>query len=71
MDRPFLDLPEASAKVIQTLRIYDDPPHGREILIEFTDGTSLSINLQSNITIHAKHYREVKGDLETLHEHNA
>ena len=69
MARPYLDLPEAASKVIQTLRVYDDPPHGREILIEFTDGTSLSIDLQSSISIHAKHYREVNGALETLQEH--
>lgn len=71
MNRPFLELPEAAAKVIQTLRVYDDPPHGREILIEFSDGTSLSIDLHSAISIHAKHYREVNGALETLHEHTS
>ena len=69
MNRPHLELPEAAEKTVQTLRVYDDPPYGREVHIAFTDGTVISIDLQPTISVHAKHYRENRGDLELLHEH--
>jgi hypothetical protein len=69
VNRPFLDLPEASKKTIRTLRVYNDPPHEREILIEFTDGTAISIEIAPCLSMHAKHYRENNGSLAMLHEH--
>jgi len=71
VNRPHLELPEAAEKIIQTLRVYDDPPYGREVHIAFTDGTAISIDLQPSISVHAKHYRETRGDLDLLHEHRA
>jgi hypothetical protein len=69
VNRPFLDLPEASERTIRTLRVYNDPSHEREILIEFTDGTAISIEVAPSISMHAKHYRESNGSLDILHEH--
>lgn len=69
MSRPFMELPEAANKVIRCLRVYDDPPYGREVHIEFDDGTQISIDLAVETAVHAKHYRDSQGNLEMLHEH--
>lgn len=69
MNRPFLELPEAADKVIRSLRVYDDPPYGREVHIVFTDGTQISIDLAVETTLSARHYRGDKGNLEVLQEH--
>ena len=69
MTRSFLDLPEAADKVIRSLRVYDDPPYGREVHIVFTDGTQISIDVSVETAVNARHYRGDKGDLEILHEH--
>ncbi|MGA9670302.1 MAG: hypothetical protein WBQ94_13910 [Terracidiphilus sp.] len=69
MSRPYMELPEAVDRVIRCLRVYDDPPYGREVYIAFDDGTQISIDLAVETSVHAKHYRGDKGDLEILHEH--
>ena len=69
MTRSFLDLPEAVDKVIRSLRVYDDPPYGREVHIAFSDGTQISIDISVETAVNARHYRGDKGDLEILHEH--
>jgi hypothetical protein len=69
MNRPFLDMPEAANMTIQTLRVYDDPPYGREVHIAFTDGTQISIDLEVKTAVKTRHYRGDRGDLEILHEH--
>ena len=69
MNRTYMELPEAAGKGIRCLRVYDDPPYGREVYIEFEDGTQLSIDLVIETSVHSKHYRGDKGDLEILAEH--
>jgi hypothetical protein len=67
--RPYIEMPEAAGKAIGCLRVYDDPPYGREAYVELDDGTKISIDLAVETAVHAKHYRERVGDLEMLHEH--
>jgi hypothetical protein len=69
VSRQYLELPEAINRAIRCLRVYDDPPYGREVYIAFDDGTQISIDLIVQTSVHAKHYRDDKGDLEMLHEH--
>ena len=69
MNRPFFELPEAVDKVIRSLRVYDDPPYGREVHLVFTDGTQISVDLAVETTVSARHYRSDKADLEVLQEH--
>lgn len=69
VSRQYVELPEAVNRAIRCLRVYDDPPYGREVYIAFDDGTQISIDLLVATSVHAKHYREEKGDLEMLHEH--
>jgi len=66
MSRPFLELPEAAGRTVETLRVSDDPPYGREVHLTFTDGTRLSIEMEIETMVKTKHYRMKEGDLEVL-----
>ena len=66
MSRPFLELPEAVGRTVETLRVSDDPPYGREVHLTFTDGTRLSIEMEIETMVKTKHYRMTEGDLEVL-----
>ena len=68
MRRAVIECPELSDKIIQELRIHDDPPSGREVHIEFTDGTTFTVALTVNATVEAKYYRDRGGELEVLRE---
>ncbi len=71
MNRPFLELSEAVNLTVQALRVYDDPPYGREVHLVFTDGSQISIDLEIATTVKTKHYRGDKGgELEVLHAHD-
>ncbi len=70
MSRPFLELPEAANLTVQSLRVYDDPPYGREVHLAFTDGSQISIDLEVSTAVKARHYRGEKGsELEIEHQH--
>jgi hypothetical protein len=68
MRHAVIDCPELADKIIQELRIHDDPPCGREVHIEFTDGTAFTVSLTTNTTVEAKYYRDQGGELEVLRE---
>lgn len=69
MNRSYLDIPEARDMTIASLRVYNVPPGGSEVHIVFTDGTQISIDLEIQSVVKAKHYQGDKGDLEVLQEH--
>lgn len=68
MHRSFLELSEVTGKVVDALRVYNDPPYGREVYIEFSDGTRLSIDVGVETSVCSKHYIEKQGDLKILTE---
>lgn len=68
MSRPFIDFPEAATKIVQSLRVYSDPPVGREIHIEFSDGTAISIEIDMRSVVSGKYYRSNQGDIEIIRE---
>lgn len=68
MQRPFLDFPEAEAKMIKNLRVYTNPPAGREVHIEFSDGTAISIEIDVRSAVSGKYYRTNQGDIEVIRE---
>jgi hypothetical protein len=68
MRRAVIECPELTDKIIQELRIHDDPPCGREVQIEFTDGTAFSVALTVGTAVEGKYYREHNGKLEVLRE---
>lgn len=69
MHRSFLEMPEIAGKVVNTLRVYNDPPSGREVYLEFSDGTRLSIDLGVETRLCSKHFTDENGDLKVLSEH--
>ena len=68
LKRAVIECPELTDKIIRELRIHDDPPCGREVHIEFTDGTEFTVALISTTTVDAKYYRDRGGELEVLRE---
>lgn len=70
MNRATMECTELVNRTVQSFKILDDPRYGREVHIEFTDGTMFTITLQVEATVEAKHYREAGGKLEILREHH-
>ncbi|MFP5228360.1 MAG: hypothetical protein ACLGXA_12110 [Acidobacteriota bacterium] len=68
MKRAVIECPELNDKIIRALCIHDDPPCGREVHIEFTDGTEFTVALTSTTTVDAKYYRDCSGAQEVLRE---
>ena len=54
MEKPRIDFPEVSGKTIAELCVYDDPTYGREVIVQFTDGTQLSIAIVVKQTVDAQ-----------------
>jgi len=69
VSKEIIECTELVDRTVQSLKILDDPRYGREVHIEFTDGTMFTITLQVQATVEAKHYRETGGELEVLREY--
>jgi len=69
MSHPFMELFEAAGRTVESLRVSDDPPYGREVHLIFTDGTRISIDMEIETVIKARHYRLNQGELEVLQQH--
>jgi len=69
MNRNYLDIPEARNMTIASLRVHNEPPGVREVHIAFTDGTQISIDLEIQSVLKARHYRGDQGDLEVFQEY--
>ena len=70
MSKEIIECTELANRTVQNLKILDDPKYGREVHIEFTDGTMFTVTLQVQTAVEAKHYRETGGELEVLQEHH-
>jgi hypothetical protein len=53
---------ELSDKVVRLVTIYENGTYGPEVLIEFTDGTTFSACLKTNVSIEAKYIHDEGGD---------
>ena len=69
MSKEIIECTELANRTVQNLKILDDPKYGREVHIEFTDGTMFTVTLQVQTAVEAKHYRETEGELEVLREY--
>jgi len=69
MSKEIIECTELSNRTVQNLKILDDPKYGREVHIEFTDGTMFTVTLQVQAAVEAKHYRENEGEMEVLREY--
>ncbi len=58
MDDSKITFPEVVGKSIADLSVYDDPEYGREVLLQFSDGTQLSICVGVKQTIDARYCRD-------------
>jgi hypothetical protein len=69
-ERNFLEIHEAANKVIQCLRVFNDPRDAaREVEIEFADGTELSIEIQTQTVILTRLCRLEDGDFDVIKEY--
>ncbi len=69
MSKEIIECTELVNRTVQSLKILDDPRYGREVHIEFTDGTMFTVTLQVAATVEAKLYRETGGEMEVLREY--
>jgi hypothetical protein len=60
---------ELAGKVIHRFTIFEDGNYGPDIQIEFTDGTSFSACLKTDISIEAKHLRNEGGQPQVLKDY--
>lgn len=58
MEHPKIEFPEVVGKAVAGLTVYDDPAYGREVLVQFTDGTQLSVCIGVKQTIDARYCRD-------------
>ena len=50
-----IDFPEVAGKTVAELSVLNDPVSGREVLVEFTDQTQLSICVGMKQTVEARY----------------
>lgn len=62
---------ELADKVVRLVTIYEDGSYGPEVHIEFTDGTTFSACLRTNVSIEAKHIRDDGGEPRVLHDYSS
>ena len=61
---------ELSDKVVRLLTIYEDGTYGPEVHIEFTDGTTFSACLKTNVSIEAKYIHDEGGEPSVLRDYS-
>jgi hypothetical protein len=66
----FVEIHEAKKKVIQCLRVFHDPKGtAREIEIELTDGTELSIEIHAQTEVTTRFCSTQDGDFRVIQEY--
>lgn len=58
MEELLMNFPEVAGKTVAELSVYDDPTYGREVLVQFTDQTQLSICVGVKQTIDVRYCRD-------------
>jgi hypothetical protein len=66
-----IDCKELSDKIVRQLTIYEDGTYGPEVHIAFTDGTSFSACLKTNVSIEAKYIHDQGGEPTVLCDYTA
>jgi len=67
----FFECPELVGKTIQALRVYESDDHGKEVAIEFTDGTAFSCSLEAKCVASAILFRPSTGTPEVLRSYRS
>ena len=63
MEPTTIAFPEVVGKSVRDLSVYDDPAYGREVLVQFDDGTQLSICIGVKQTVDARYSKDDTPDL--------
>ena len=66
-----IECKELVGKVIRVCTIFEDGSDGPDLQMDFTDGTSFTLNLKTDITIEAKSIRDDGGQPQVLKDYNA
>jgi hypothetical protein len=65
----FIEVAAAAGKVIRQMIVCENSPSGRDVLLRFTDGTEMVIELRMEASVNVKLYRSSPGDMELLQEY--
>jgi hypothetical protein len=66
-----IDCKELAGKVIHLCTIFEDGSDGPDLQIDFTDGTSFTVSLKTDVTIEAKSIRDDGGQPQVLKDYTA
>lgn len=64
-----IDCKELAGKVIRVCTIFEDGNDGPDLQMDFTDGTSFTVSLKTNVTIEVKSIRDDSGQPQVLHDY--
>ena len=70
MSKPFIECSEIAGKTVRSLRLYEDPEEGCEMVIAFTDGTTFSCSIEHKLTLKSVLFRGGIGTPEILRDFN-
>ena len=63
MESMTIAFPEVVGKSVRDLSVYDDPAYGREVQVQFDDGTQLSICIGVRQTVDARYSKDDTPDI--------
>lgn len=66
-----IDCKELAGKVIHRCILFEDGSDGPDLQIDFTDGTSFTVSLTTDVTIETKSIRDDGGHPQVLKEYTA
>jgi hypothetical protein len=66
-----IDCKELAGKVIHLCTIFEDGSDGPDLQMDFTDGTSFTVSLKTDVTIEAKSIRDDGGQPQVLKDYTA
>jgi hypothetical protein len=66
-----IECKELAGKVIRLCTIFEDGSDGPDLQIDFTDGTSFTVNLKTDVSIEAKCLRDEGGQPQVLKDYTA
>jgi hypothetical protein len=63
-----IEVTAAAGKVIQEMMVYGDSPYCRQVVLKFTDGTEMVVELEVRTIATVKHYQPHPGEMEMCGE---
>ena len=65
-----MECKELAGKVVRVCNLYEDGSDGPELQIDFTDGTSFTMALKTQITVESKFLRSDGGEPQVLKDYS-